>query len=171
VNRNYYNHGTVYRGDETAVAVGPRGAAVRTDEGVAAVGRHGAVVAGEEGFAAAGRYGVVGGHYYDDYEGWKAAAVVGSLIAVGTMLAKPPTASVTVVAGSTSYMYSDGAYYTKVYQSGSVVYQVVPAPAGAIITTLPTGCTTVVTAGVTYSQCGTTYYQRVSTGYQVVVLH
>jgi hypothetical protein len=53
---------------------------------------------------------------------------------------------------------------------GSVVYQVVAPPAGAIITTLPTGCQTVRVNNVSYSQCGTTYYQRVSSGYQVVVL-
>ena len=54
--------------------------------------------------------------------------------------------------------------------SGEVVYQVVAAPPGAIITTLPAGCTATNVGGVAYSQCGTTYYQRVSTGYQVVVL-
>jgi hypothetical protein len=68
-------------------------------------------------------------------------------------------------------MYDDGAYYAKVMSSGSVAYQVVPAPAGAIITTLPGGCTSTHVGGVAYSQCGTTYYQRVSNGYQVVVLH
>ena len=73
-----------------------------------------------------------------------------------------------VVSGS-SYMYADGAYYEQVMYGGQVSYQVVPAPAGAIITTLPGGCTTVVRNGASYSQCGTTYYQRVSTGYSVVV--
>jgi hypothetical protein len=47
----------------------------------------------------------------------------------------------------------------------------VAPPAGAIITTLPAGCTVTVVGAVSYQQCGTTYYQRVSTGYQVVVLH
>jgi hypothetical protein len=65
-------------------------------------------------------------------------------------------------------MYSDGSYYQQVYQGGSVAYQVVAAPAGAIITTLPSGCTTIVRNGASYTQCGTTYYQRISTGYQVV---
>jgi uncharacterized protein DUF6515 len=56
-------------------------------------------------------------------------------------------------------------------EGGEVAYQVVPAPAGAIIATLPAGCTTVNVGGVAYSQCGPTHYQRVSNGYQVVVLH
>jgi hypothetical protein len=90
-------------------------------------------------------------------------------IAVGTMLARPPTASVTVVTGGTNYMYADGAYYEQVLYGGDVSYRVVQAPAGAIITTLPGGCTTTVMGGVSVQQCGTTYYKRVSNGYQVVV--
>jgi Fe-S cluster biogenesis protein NfuA len=76
---------------------------------------------------------------------------------------------VTVVAGGTNYMYANGAYYETVMYGGEVTYRVVAAPAGAIITTLPGGCTTTVMGGVSVQQCGTTYYQRVSTGYQVVV--
>ena len=90
-------------------------------------------------------------------------------IAVGTMLARPPTTSVTVVSSGTNYMYADGAYYEQVMYGGQVSYRVVAAPAGAIITTLPGGCTATVVNGVTVSQCGATYYRRVSTGYQVVV--
>jgi hypothetical protein len=76
---------------------------------------------------------------------------------------------VTVVAAGTNYMYADGAYYQQVFYGGEVSYQVVTAPVGAIITTLPGGCTTTVMQGVTVQQCGATYYRRVSTGYQVVV--
>ena len=74
-----------------------------------------------------------------------------------------------MVAEST-YYYHDNVYYTRVMSSGAVAYQVVAPPAGAIITTLPAGCTSVNVGGVAYSQCGTTYYKRVSNGYQVVVL-
>ena len=70
----------------------------------------------------------------------------------------------------TSYMYDDGVYYARVMNGGEVAYQVVPAPAGAIIATLPSGCSDVRVGGVAYSQCGQTHYQKVSTGYQVVVL-
>jgi len=48
-----------------------------------------------------------------------------------------------------------------------VVYQVVDPPAGAVVPTLPAGCTSVNKGGTAYSQCGTTYYQKVSNGYQV----
>ena len=54
---------------------------------------------------------------------------------------------------------------------GTVAYQVVAPPPGAISMTLPAGCTTVDVGGAPYTQCGATHYTRVSTGYQVVVLN
>ena len=150
--------------------VARRGGVVVGEEGAVAVGRRGAVAVGEEGFVGVGRYGgVVAGERYESYEGWKVAAGVGVGIAIGTMLARPPAASTTVIVSGTSYMYADGAYYEQVYYGGSVSYRVVAAPPGAVIVTLPAGCTTTIMGGVTYQQCGTTYYQRVSTGYRVVV--
>jgi hypothetical protein len=140
------------------------------EEGAVAVGRRGAVAVGEEGYVGVGRYGaVVGGERYESYEGWRVAAGVATGIAVGTMLARPPAASTTVVVSGTNYMYADGAYYEQVYYGGEVSYRVVTAPPGAVIVTLPTGCSTTVVGGVAYQQCGSTYYQRVSTGYRVVV--
>jgi len=73
------------------------------------------------------------------------------------------------VSGST-YYYHDNVYYTRVMSSGTVAYQVVGPPAGAIITTLPKSCTSVRVGNAAYMQCGPTYYSRVATGYQVVVL-
>ena len=164
--------GAVATGDEGYAAVGRHGAVAQTDDAYARVGPRGAVVAGEEGAAAVGRHGaVVVGNRYESYEGWRVAAGVGAAIAVGTMLARPPTAAVTVAVGGSSYWYADGAYYTRVMSGGAVVYQVVSPPAGIIIPTLPVGCSSVRVGGVAYSQCGPTYYQRVSTGYRVVVLH
>jgi hypothetical protein len=154
VNRGYGRPGGVAVGEEGAVAVGPRGAVAAGEEGVVGVGRYGGVVAGER---------------YESYEGWRVAAGVATGIAVGTMLARPPTTSVTVVTGGTNYMYADGAYYQQVMYGGQVSYQVVTAPAGAVITTLPGGCTATVVNNVSVHQCGATYYRRVSTGYQVVV--
>ena len=98
---------------------------------------------GEEGAAAVGRHGgVVVGNRYESYDAWKAVAAVGTGIAIGTMLAKPPAAATTVVVTGSTYYYHDNAYYTRVMSSGTVAYQVVAPPAGAIITTLPAGCTT-----------------------------
>jgi hypothetical protein len=163
--------GAVVKGDEGYAAVGRRGAVVSGEEGYARVGPRGAVVAGEEGFAATGRRGgVVVGNHYESYEAWRVVAGVGTAIAVGTMLARPPRAAVTVSVGGSSYWYADGAYYTRVVSGGAMTYQVVGPPAGIVIPTLPGGCKSVRVGNVAYSQCGPTYYQRVGTGYRVVVL-
>ena len=182
--------GAAVKGEEAYAAAGRRGAVVGGDEGYAAVGRNGnvvkggevdvdnvavgrrgAVVVGEEGAAAVGRYGnVVVGNRYESYDAWKAVAAVGTGIAIGTMLAKPPAAATPVVVTGSTYYSHAGAYVTRVMTSGTVTYQVVEAPPGAIITTLPAACTSVHVGGAAYTQCGTTYYTRVSTGYQGVVL-
>lgn len=161
--------GAVVKGDEGYAAVGRRGAVVKGEDGYAAAGPRGAVVAGEEGYAAVGRRGVVVGNHYESYEAWRVAAGVGAAIAVGTMLARPPRAAVTVAYGGSSYWYEGGTYYTRVISGGAPVYQVVAPPAGIIIATLPSSCRSVRVGGAVYSQCGPTYYQRVATGYRVVV--
>jgi hypothetical protein len=184
--------GAAVKTEDGAAAVTRRGAAVKTEEGVktvprygqpasggvvvgeegaAAVGRRGAVVVGEEGAAAVGRHGYRGGVVvYEDNDAWKVAAGVTAGIAIGTMLRKPPAKAAPVPVGTTTYYYDSGTYYTRVMSNGEVVYQVVAPPQGAVIMTLPAGCTAKTVGGVAYSQCGTTYYQRVSSGYQVVVL-
>lgn len=162
--------GAVVKGDEGYAAVGRRGAVVSGEDGYARVGPRGAVVAGEEGYAAVGRRGVVVGTHYESYEAWRAVAGVTAAIAVGTMLARPPKAAVTVTYSGSSYWYDGGVYYTRVIAGGATSYQVVAAPAGIVVTTLPPHCSSVRVGNVTYSQCSGTYYQRVATGYKVVVL-
>jgi hypothetical protein len=149
-----------------------RGVVARGEEGKgAAVGRRGAVVAGEEGAVAVGRRGgVVVGNRYEDYEAWRAVAGVGAAIAIGTMLARPPAAAVTMAVAGNNYWYHDNVFYTRVYSGGAVAYQVVGPPAGAIIPVLPGGCGAVRVGGVGYMKCGPTHYQRVGGGYRVVVL-
>ena len=160
---------TVNRGYHAPAGAG-RGGVVVGEEGAAAVGPRGAVVVGEEGAARAGRYSYRGGvAVYEDNDAWKTAAgiavgVAGG-IAIGTLLAKPPAKAAPVTVSETAYLYENGTFYTKAMHEGQVVYQVVEAPPGAVIPTLPAGCTS---AGAT-SQCGTTHYQKVSSGYQVVV--
>jgi hypothetical protein len=163
--------GAVVAGEERAVAVGRRGAVAVGEEGAAAVGRRGAVAVGEEGAVGVGRYGRVyaSGEVYEDHEGWKVAAGVATGIAVGTMLARPPTAATAVVVSGSNYYYADGVYYSRVAYGGAVQYQVVSAPPGAVIAVLPGGCTTYMRGGIAYRQCGGTYYQQVSGGYRVVV--
>ena len=187
--------GAAVKTEEGAAAVGRRGAAVKTEEGVqtvhrgyaapaarggvvvgeegaAAVGPRGAVVVGEEGAAARGRYRYSGGvAVYEDHDAWKTAAgiavgVAGG-IAIGTLLSKPPAQAAPVTVTNNTYYYDSGAFYTKAMHEGEVVYQVVEPPVGAVVPTLPAGCTSVNKGGTAYSQCGPTYYQKVSSGYQV----
>jgi Family of unknown function (DUF6515) len=190
------HRGAAVKTEEGSAAVTRRGAAVKTEEGVstvnrgyrapaarggvvvgeeaaAAVGPRGAVVVGEEGAARAGRYSYRGGiAVYEDNDAWRTAAGVAAGvaagIAIGTLLKKPPAQAAPVVVSNTTYYNDNGTFYTKAMHEGEVVYEVVAPPPGAVITTLPAGCTSVNSGGVTYSKCGTTHYQRVSSGYQVV---
>ncbi len=126
-----YRGGTVVHGEEGYAAVGRRGAVVANEEGAAAVGRYGnVVVAGEEGYAARGRYGnVVVGETYESHDAWRVAAgVTRTAIAVGTMLAAPPTGATTVVVTGTTYWVHQSTYYRRVYSGGVVRYQVVARP-------------------------------------------
>jgi hypothetical protein len=130
------NGGTASRTTTTtttrsATATGTRNAGVVAgEEGYAAVTRSGnVVVANEEGVAAKGRYGnVVVGESYESHDAWRAAAGVATGIAIGTMLANPPTAATTVVVGGTTYWVYQNAYYKRVYVGGVVNYQVVDRP-------------------------------------------
>jgi Family of unknown function (DUF6515) len=165
--------GAVVSGEEGYAAVGRNGAVVTGEEvdvQGGAVGRRGAVVVGEEGAAAVGRYGgvVVSDNRYESYEAWRRVAAVGTGIAIGTMLAKPPAAATTVVVAGSTYYVHDNVYYTRVMNGGAVSYQVVAPPAGAISSTLPADCQSVRVGDAAYTQCGPTYYTKVAAGYQVV---
>lgn len=164
--------GAVVRGDEGYAAVGRRGAVVSGEEGAAAVGRRGAVVVGEEGAAAVGRRGgVVVGNRYESYEAWRVVAGVGAAIAIGTMLARPPAAAVTVAMAGTNYYYNDGAYFARVMTGGAVAYQAVAPPIGIVVPRLPAvGCSGVRMGGVAYTQCGSTFYQPYRGGYRVAIV-
>ncbi len=179
--------GAAVKTDEGAAAVTRHGAAVKTEEGVktasrhggtidgeeanVAVGRRGAVVVGEEGAAAVGRGGYRGGAVvYEDNDAWKTAAGVAAGvaagIAIGTMLRKPPGAGHACRRQRNDLSLRQRHLLSKVMSGGEVVYQVVEPPPGAIITTLPAGCTAANVGRVAYSKCGTTHYQKVSAGYR-----
>ena len=160
---------------ETTVIEGERGAI--------AVGEEGAVAVGEQGIAVADGGEINRGDWdgedviyrddedfrvYEDTEAWQVAAGIAAGVVVGTMLASPPAESTTVTVASTPYYYSDNAFYMPVMQGTEVVYEVVPAPVGAVIPTLPPDCTTRDISGVTHWICGESAYVQASGGYQVV---
>ena len=66
--------------------------------------------------------------------------------------------------GGFRYYYYDGVYYRRYADE----YVVVPAPIGAVITTLPPGCELVVINGVSYYVDNGIYYRRSRYGYEVV---
>ena len=80
--------------------------------------------------AVAGRGGVVVGNRYESYEAWRAVAGVGTAIAVGTMLARPPAAATVVAYGGSSYYYDSGTYSSDYgsYDSRSAVAPVYKNP-------------------------------------------
>ena len=96
-------HGAVAKGDEGYAAVGRHGAVASGEDGYARAGPRGAVVAGEDGYAAVGRHGVVVGNQYESYDAWRAVAGAATVIAVGTMLTRPPAAAVTINVDGSSY--------------------------------------------------------------------
>jgi hypothetical protein len=85
-------------------------------------------------------------------------------------LSQPPASPTPVLVGGTTYWYKDNTYYSRVYSEGSVYYQVVAPPPGAIIPISPQGCVSARLGNVSYQNCGGTYYERVSNGYQVVII-
>ena len=70
------------------------------------------------------------------------------------MMARPPATATTVVVSGSNYYYDNGVDHSRVAYGGSVQYQVVTAPVGAVITTLPGSCTTYMRGGIAYRQCG-----------------
>ena len=92
---------------------------------------------------------------YEDNDAWKTAAgiavgVAGG-IAIGTLLSKPPAQAAPVTVSNNNYYYDSGSFYTKAMHEGEVVYQVVEPPAGAVVPTLPAGCTSVNKGGPAFA--------------------
>lgn len=168
VNPNYSNGGTVYRGENGAVAVGPRGAvAVGPNGNVATYNGYGAVVTG-------GYYydtNDYNSNYYNSYAGTTVDTVANAPIPTGTILEYAPSTAMPLMVGSARYYYDNNTFFAEVFDGGSVVYQVVPAPLGAVITILPAGCMPQYFNGKSFTVCGGTYYQQVAGGYQVVALN
>jgi hypothetical protein len=76
-----------------------------------------------------------------------------------------PDGYFTVWAGGTRYYYYDGVYYRYV---GYGDYVIVPPPAGAMVTSIPTDFQPVVINGMTYYVNDGIYYVYTRHGYQVV---
>ncbi len=116
-----------------------------------------------------GGYGtVVVGGYYSDYSGWAGTTPVEPAIPIGTILEYAPSSAVPVMVKGSRYYYENNIYLAEVFDGTSVVYQVVPAPFGAVVTQLPAGCVVQNYNGKSFQLCGDTYYRQVAGGYEVV---
>jgi hypothetical protein len=116
-----------------------------------------------------GSYGtVVVGSYYSDYSGWAGTSPVEPAIPIGTILEYAPSSAVPVMVQGNRYYYENNIYLAEVFDGTSVVYQVVPAPSGAVVTQLPAGCIVQTYNGKSLQLCGSTYYRQVAGGYEVV---
>src|SRR5262245_12346164 len=153
VNPNYSDQSMTYQGENGSVTVDPREAIAGVDNGIANY---------------AGNNVVVTGDYYPDYNSWSGVAPPGAMIPIGTIVENVPASAMPVMVNGTRYYYQNSVFLTEVFDGSTVVYQVVPAPVGAVVGTLPYGCTQQLYNGQPFSICGNTYYQQVAGGYQVI---
>jgi uncharacterized protein DUF6515 len=157
VNPNYSNRATTYRQQTGNTGLTPGQAAA---------------IAGQAGYVTYNGYETpVVGEYYDDYDGYVETSPAGSTIPLGVVLEYVPSSAVPIMVDGSRYYYENNIYYAEVFNGNAVVYQVVDAPLGAVVTQLPAGCVVQNYNGKSFQQCGYTYYQQVAGGYQVVLLN
>ena len=111
------------------------------------------------------------GDYYQDYSGYVAADPSAPAIPIGTILEYAPSSAVPVMVKGSRYYYENNIYLAEVFDGTAVVYQVVPAPLGAVVTQLPAGCVVQNYNGKSFQLCGNTYYRQVAGGFEVVALN
>lgn len=152
VNPNYSNGQMTYP-DNSVASVNPEDIAYANDSGTAIYNGNAAVVTGNS---------------YYDYNSWSGSAAHGNMIPMGTLVEVLPSTATPVMVGGSRYYYDTNIFLTEVFDGGMLLYQVVPAPIGAVVSTLPAGCTVQYFNGKSFSICGNTYYKQVAGGYQVV---
>lgn len=82
----------------------------------------------------------------------------------GRFVERLPDKHVRIIVGGLEYFFWEGMFY----QMREHRYVVVPAPVGAVVTTIPSECQPVVVDGVPYYTVNETTYKSVPSGYQVV---
>ncbi|MGA7932351.1 MAG: DUF6515 family protein [Kovacikia sp.] len=103
-----------------------------------------------------------GGGYYTP-PGWGLAGLATGL-AIGATLTTPPPYYTPVVVEGNNYIYSDGVF---LQPSGSS-YVVIKPPIGAVVPSIPDGCTTTDIGGVVYYDCSGIIYQPFYQGSNIV---
>ncbi|WP_019501474.1 DUF6515 family protein [Pseudanabaena sp. PCC 6802] len=107
-----------------------------------------------------------GGWYGGGYRtppGWGLATFATGL-AIGTAINNRPPYAVPVVVGGNNFIYSDGVFL----QPRGNSYVVIAPPIGAVVPSIPDGCTVTNTDGVIYYNCSGVIYQPFYQGNNLV---
>jgi len=153
---------TKYRGDVYVGRVaGPGGA--RT----VAVGPYGAAAvtrlpSGYRTVTYASRpYYYYGGAYYRPYYWYGNPYYWPMPPPYGVYYPYPPTGSVTIVLGTSTYQCHDHVFYEETVSGTEVAYEVVPAPVGAKVPPLPVTHATITGADLTFHYYANTFYRQI----------
>ncbi|PZV18763.1 MAG: hypothetical protein DCF20_01485 [Pseudanabaena sp.] len=103
------------------------------------------------------------GRGYATPPGWGLAAFATGLV-IGAALTTPPPYYIPIFVGDTRFIYSDGVFLEP---SGSS-YIVVKPPIGAIVPSIPDGCSTLDIGGVVHYDCSGVIYQPFFQGSDLV---
>jgi hypothetical protein len=95
--------------------------------------------------------------------GWGLVGFATGLV-VGAALSTPPPYSVPVIVGSNNFIYSDGVFL----QPSGGQYIVVRPPIGAVVPSIPDGCTAKDNSGVVLYDCSGVIYQPFYQGNDLV---
>jgi Family of unknown function (DUF6515) len=147
VNPNYSENAALYPEEYGSAAVDPLQA-----------------TAGQNGMA------IYNGHDALVAEGYYPTTYISATIPMGTIVESIPSSAVPTRVRNTTYYYdsSYNLFFMQVFDAGAIIYQVIPPPLGAVVTTLPAGCLFQYMNGKPVSICGSTYYQQVAGGYEVI---
>jgi Family of unknown function (DUF6515) len=107
-----------------------------------------------------------GGWYGGGYRtppGWGLATFTAGLVIGSTINTRPPYYSPVVVGGN-NYIYSDGVFL----QPSGNSYIVIAPPAGAVVPSIPEGCSATNQGGVIYYDCSGVIYQPFYQGSDLV---
>jgi hypothetical protein len=107
-----------------------------------------------------------GGWYGGGYRtppGWRFATFATGLV-IGAAISTPPPYYNTVVVGGNNYIYSDGVFL----QPSGNSYVVIAPPIGAVVPSIPDGCSATNQGGVIYYDCSGVVYQPFYQGSSLV---
>lgn len=105
---------------------------------------------------------------WDDWVDYR-RTVAGVRLVTGMIFGSlPPQPTVIVVEGE-QYFYAEGVFFQRIPSIGGATYQVVLAPAGAVVAALPSDAVVVTVAGARYYRSGDIWFLGAPGGFRVVL--